>query len=1416
MAYPIWLTAAGNLGIVPSAQYYQYTLDAYDTAGGTLVFAKLSGELPPGIQVTNSGVLQGIPVSTAGPDLNQTYTFTVRVQNASDGLIADRSFSLTITNVAPPIIVPRNVDLGEYFDGQTVELQLVATEFILGDNLTWSLKSGTIPPGLNVSSTGLIYGYINLIPAIGPSSTPGWDATEWDEKFTISNTSKTLNWDFRQGTTSKYFEFTIEVSDGARTDVSTYKMLVVPKMSVTADSAKTTANLVVITADTTIINGAKFTVDTGSRHNPIILTTQANVDVGRQGDWYTFKIDAIDLDGDVLSYTIPTLSQGSFDEQANVIGQSTYVGRSFVVGGNISVGTIFGSNTVPYLKSGDSIQVLSPYTDLTTLQTTYLWYNASVNDHASMTITGNTIVVANVGEFITQPIDSANATIISKSTTTGTITIGGGPITGTISIGGNLIVSANVGDIITQNGSLGNATVTANASLGAVLSVRFYNVNFINDGGNLKINGANIGSYPTAKSYSATTTSVTANVGDIITQTTSGANARVIKAHTNINENTANPTVFEVQYISGPFTLNSGNIAVNGANLEAYPTNAVYSSNIGFIYNNANTFRLGTDDSALVYHNGVNTFARPSKFLGVGVTVGSLSSQGTIGFDEGRFDQGDLSLPGSLHLNAQSGWVTGFLPSQTANQTDYSFELQVYKRDYTSYVTSKLLYITVYGDLYNTVDWLTPNYLGSIKNGSVSDLQLTAISNEGKQVYYFYTPGTYINMPQGLRLQPDGLISGRASFELFSLDAGTTTFDSDIITGEPQTTFDETFEFSVTAQTFDQSASSTRRFSIRVRGFNVRPYENLYLQAQLSNPQRLEFRDVMHNPSVFPQDLIYRSTDPWFGIADRIRTLYLPGLNPSTLSSYADALSTNHFIKRLLFGSVKSAVARIDGVYDVIDNTLGSVVGTYNVYTGLFVPNDFSLGYTVLANTIPSGTTVGDQSIKYEVIYADILDENSNNLGQGPADSINLKATGEITNSYLDNGNAYVIATPNAFSNMDDMIINHIGYQNKGALPDWMTSIQPNGNQLGFVRAAVLAYVKPGYGETVAWRFNELGYDLNEINFAVEQYSLDNVYSTDYDFSANTFISSRETTFDRFPPLSHIFAPVGTVDYAVDIAFQTINERTVSDINANGGLDGITSFKAGEKLVFFTQEFTSGVSTGDSYNQGWTNSTAPWDDLNVNSADWDYNGTQGWDPANYVPGYNEWISSKTVDSGGNVSYGVVDQRISVWQININADNYVTLTLANVVVNVNGYAANTTGYGSNVTVSSTEGLFIGMPIRGTGISAGTVITDIIGSNIAIFPSATTISGNITCIPQLNYNDTLYVRNGYTHGATNIYYDPYVKTGKIVPNYSKIPQQIKTSGTTFDGDGTKFYDYRDSYVIPGQGEKALRFPHLNVFD
>lgn len=1431
MSFPIWLTPAGNLGIVPEAEYYQLALDAYDTSGGTLQFFKLSGTLPPGIQLTSTGTLQGIPISTSGPDLNQEYAFTVRVQNQNTRAITDRTFGLTITNIAPPVIIPRNENLGSVFDGTLINKQLVAEEFILGNNLVWTVKSGTLPPGITLSPSGLLFGYLEQIPAVGPSSTPGWDKTEWDEVFTLADTAGTLGWDFPTGTTSERFNFTVEVSDGARSDLSNYTILVEPRRFYAADSTN-------ITVDQT-----NFTVDTGSRHVPIILTTQDNIPNSRQGSWFSLKIDAIDLDGDKLEYSIPALTQGSFDEYTQFTGNTCV--DAVVSNGNISLGLI-GNTAIPTLVQGDSVQLLVSTFVPELAQNTLVWYDAAITNYSTIQLAGNVKINGNVGDYISQSINSANATIANIAPTFGTLTVGGAIITGTLSFAGNLF-SANVGDFITQSISGANATVLTAGSTASTFTVRFTSGNFTLNSGNIKVNGANINSYPVATVRSLQYVNFAANVGDVITQTSGGANATVISAHTGYGSDISNPFVYTVRIDSGNFIQGSGNLRINGNAVNSYPVSIACTTEVGVNYNTSRIFEIGiVDVSGIVKIAGVSTSSFVSTILTVGVAVaGTPSAQGSLldgyatGFDEGKFDQGALTLPGTLEVNTDSGWITGFLPDQIANSATYDFEIRVRKKEYDYYVAEKLYTLTVLGDLYNQVNWLTPVDLGTIENGAVSDLSVTAISSTNKNIFYTLSPsvlssqltytkgvaGPYQNLPQGLKLLPSGLISGRTSFQLFSVDmdyinisGSPTTFDIDLLTGAPSTTFDHTFEFTVTAETFDQTAAATRTFTLLVVERNVIPYENLYLKASLTSYQQLEYRQLLQDKSLFPPELLYRSTDPWFALTPSIKMLFLAGLSPSLASQYADALQANHYNKRLLFGEIKTAVARQANTYDVIETNTGTTVGTYNILSNLFVPVDFTRGYLTQTG-LPSGTIVGSEHIKYEVVYAEIFDENTNKLGQGPADSIDL--AGKIQNPYYNQlGSAYTTAAPNAFSNMDDAILQQINYANKGALPDWMTSVQTNGAQLGFVRAVVLAYTDPGASATIAWRLKQHGYNLNELNFTVDRYQLDNNLSANYDVVAAAFTTSTETTFDRYPALTSSFRRIGSVNYAVNQSFESINERSITDVNSRGGLDGITNYKDGDTLVFFQQEYPTGFNISDSYNQGWSNSLSPWSDQ-----PWDFNSNTvtttddlGWDASAYVPGYQEWIGSKVV-TGNVATYSVPNQRISVWRVNIDANDYIKLTLSNIVSSVSSITANTSGFGSVVRITNANNLFVGMPIKAVGFGANSAVTDINGLDVTVYPgnvSSVNSTTSITFIPMPSINDVIYVTNGFTHGGVNIYYDPVVKTDNIVPNYSKIAQQISPTSTVFDGNGTLFYDFRDAYSTPGQGSSYIKFPRLNVFD
>jgi hypothetical protein len=370
----------------------------------------------------------------------------------------------------------------------------------------------------------------------------------------------------------------------------------------------------------------------------------------------------------------------------------------------------------------------------------------------------------------------------------------------------------------------------------------------------------------------------------------------------------------DVEFIANTFTINGSNIRINGSNVNAFPGNAVYQTDVAVTYNTENTFDVNfSGDSGIVFIGNVSTNSTVTAYLGLGADLGLRTEEGTIGFDEAKFDQGTLSLPQGLQIDLETGWIYGQLPTQTINQIDYEFEIVAFKRDDATYSDRELYTLTVLGDLNNRIDWITPSDLGTIENGELSDLFVTALhTNPGipKTLYYSLKGGVAQRLPQGLSLTSTGLLSGRVSFMLFSLDNGVVTIDGG------DTTFDNTYTFTVTASAVDGSISADRTFTVRVLERNKLPFENLYLKALPSQAQRTQFTDIIRNTDIFPTELIYRTEDPYYGLAKDIKTLFLPGLNPTALQNYVSAAATNHFRKRILFGEVKTARA-LDSNFNV-------------------------------------------------------------------------------------------------------------------------------------------------------------------------------------------------------------------------------------------------------------------------------------------------------------------------------------------------------------------------------------------------------------------------------------------------------------------------------------------------------------------
>ena len=495
-------------------------------------------------------------------------------------------------------------------------------------------------------------------------------------------------------------------------------------------------------------------------------------------------------------------------------------------------------------------------------------------------------------------------------------------------------------------------------------------------------------------------------------------------------------------------------------------------------------------------------------------------------------------LPPGLTFNQTTGWLYGYLPDQGATETEFQWDVFVYKTNNPTLISTAYTYVmTTIGDVETGVIWITPRNLRSIDNGAVSLLAIEAINPAGRQLFYRLEPGdypglpgVYNKLPQGLQLLPSGLLAGRVSFNTFALDSGTTTFDQTRATrlNVRPTTFDLLFRFTVNAYSQDGLISVFRDFEVTVnRAFNE-PYESLYIQAMPGQEDRDLLDTLLQNQDIIEPQFLFRPDDPYFGRAQRIIYTHAYGLRSASLDEYVQSLDLNHFRKQLTLGDLRVAQARFNNTGDVV----------------------------------------------YEVVYANIVDTGVNEQGESPPQTVDTAfpitdpndGSTEITEVY-----------PNSLIEMRDQVIDVVG-QYAQVLPLWMTSKQANGRVLGFTRAFIIAYARPGRGEQLAYNIRtEWGERLNLIDFTADRYILDRQLSKNwipYDDStiSGEWLPAESTTFDILPYYSV------TINSLVGSGYQVGDRIKILGSNL-GGINGVNDLEMTatqvsgigriEKLIYF-------------------------------------------------------------------------------------------------------------------------------------------------------------------------------------------------------------------------------------------------------
>jgi hypothetical protein len=387
----------------------------------------------------------------------------------------------------------------------------------------------------------------------------------------------------------------------------------------------------------------------------------------------------------------------------------------------------------------------------------------------------------------------------------------------------------------------------------------------------------------------------------------------------------------------------------------------------------------------------------------------------------------------------------------------------------------KTFTVEIIGEIESAINWLTPSDRGTIKPNQPSRIFVEAESLlYGGRVAYEFVSGT---LPPGLTFLPTGIIEGKVKQFADADGPGLTRFyekkDSDgfnTATDESTlvfrdfsvsydgntTTFDKKFTFTVRARDSVNFATLNRTFFFTVISDNQKTFANLYVKAFQEKDKRLKWYDFITDSTIFKPDDIYRYGDTNYGIQTDLKVLVFAGIESTEAVTYVQAMSRNHYRKRLLFNDVKMAKAKDP----VTQETIYEVI--YVDIVDEYEKNGKSVNQTVeLSNTIKSKVLVSYDAIKVDSDIPFASDSDHQRV------------------------------FPNSVKNMRKRI-QEVGDRDRELLPLWMRSIQDTASfETGYVKSLVLCYAKPGRSEDIMARIKAAKFDFKLINFVADRYIID-------------------------------------------------------------------------------------------------------------------------------------------------------------------------------------------------------------------------------------------------------------------------------------------------------------------------------------
>ena len=362
--------------------------------------------------------------------------------------------------------------------------------------------------------------------------------------------------------------------------------------------------------------------------------------------------------------------------------------------------------------------------------------------------------------------------------------------------------------------------------------------------------------------------------------------------------------------------------------------------------------------------------------------------------------------------------------------------------------SEKTFTVEIIGEIDSAIEWVSSSDLGKIAANQPSTLSVEARSLlYGGRVVYEISEGI---LPPGLELLGTGDIIGKVKQFADDTGLGLTRFYERVDSAEDSSTlsrsfltsfdggttsFDKIYRFKIKARDTANFAELIKEFHVQVIADNTKTFANLYLKSFSNKQKRLEWFDFISDNNIFRPDELYRYGDPNFGIQTEVKMLLYAGIESLEAVNYVQAMSRNHYRKRIRFGDVHFAAAK-------------------NPET---------------------------QEVEYEVIYVDIIDEYEKN---GKSISQTIELPDNINSKVLVSYDAIKIDSniplvsdrdhqrifPNSFKNMRRNI-KSLGERDRTFLPLWMRSIQDKDFvESGYLSVFVICYAKPGFAEKIISR----------------------------------------------------------------------------------------------------------------------------------------------------------------------------------------------------------------------------------------------------------------------------------------------------------------------------------------------------------